>query len=115
MVKEKVLLGCFGNKEKEYKQYLRDIIIKNTNDDTIFVEPFCGSAIISKQLHDEGHIRQFHINDIDTYRIEFYNNMKDEKKRKELFKIESTIKEKGKDEYFKYVNKKKKLSELYNL
>jgi hypothetical protein len=48
MVKEKILLGCFGNKKKEYKQYLRDIIINNTNDDTVIVEPFCCSAIISK-------------------------------------------------------------------
>ncbi len=77
MVKEKILLSCFGNKSKEYKQCLRDIIINHTNKDTIFVEPFCGSAIISKTLHDEGNIKQFHINDIDTYKIDFYNNMKD--------------------------------------
>ena len=96
MVKEKILLGCFENKEKEYKQYLRDIIIKNTNDDTIFVEPFCGSAIISKKLHDEGHIKQFHINDIDTYRIDFYNNMKNKKKREELYKQKQKSKEKKK-------------------
>jgi hypothetical protein len=74
MVKEKILLGCFGNKEKEYKQYLKDIITNNTNDDTVFVEPFCGSAIISKSLHDEGNIKQYHINDIDTCRIDFYKN-----------------------------------------
>ena len=107
MVKEKILLGCFGNKEKEYKQYLRDIIINNTNDDTVFVEPFCGSAIISKKLYDEGNIKQFHINDIDTYRIDFYNNMKNKEKRDELFELESTIKEKGKEEYIKYVDKDK--------
>ena len=89
MVKEKVLLGCFGNKEKEYKQYLKDIIMKNTDDETIFVEPFCGYAIISKTLHDEGNIKQFHINDIDNIRVEFYNNMKVEKKREELFNIET--------------------------
>ena len=69
MVKEKILLGCFGNKEKEYKQHLKDIIIKNTDKDTIFVEPFCGSAIISKTLHDEGNTKHFHINDIDHLRI----------------------------------------------
>ena len=40
MVKEKILLGCFGNKSKEYKQYLKEIIINHTNKDTIFVEPF---------------------------------------------------------------------------
>jgi hypothetical protein len=58
VVKEKNLLGCFGNKEKEYKKYLRDIIINNTNEDTtIFIEPFCGSAIISKTLCDEGNIK----------------------------------------------------------
>ncbi len=79
----------------------------NTDEDTILVEPFCGSVIILKSLHNEGNIKQFHINDIDTYRIEFYNNMKDEKKRGELHKIETTIKEKGKEEYIKYVNKDK--------
>ncbi len=51
--------------------------------DTVFVEPFCGSAIISKKLHDEGNIKQFHIDDIDTYRIDFkfYNNMKNKEER----------------------------------
>ncbi len=39
--------------------------------------------------------------------IDFYNNMKDEKQRDKLFDIESTIKENGKDEYLKYVNKDK--------
>ena len=99
MVKEKLLLGCFGNKEKEYKQYLKDIIVKNTNDETIFIEPFCCSAIISKTLHDEGNIKHFHINDIDHLRIEFYKNMKSKKKREELYNIETKIKEKGKEEY----------------
>ncbi len=61
MVRETLLLPCYGNKSKEYKQYLRDIIINNTNEDTIFIEPFCGSVIISKSLHDEGNIKQFHI------------------------------------------------------
>ncbi len=59
MVKEKILLGCFGNKSKEYKQYLIEIIINNTNKDTIFVGPVCGSAIISNSLHDEGNINNF--------------------------------------------------------
>ena len=107
MVKEKLLLGCFGNKEKEYKQYLKDIIIKNTDDETIFIEPFCGSAIISKTLHDEGKIKHFHINDIDHLRIEFYKNMKRKKKREELYNIETKIKEKGKEEYIKYVHRDK--------
>jgi hypothetical protein len=62
MVKEKLLFSSFGNKSKEYRQFLRDIIINNTNEDTIFVGPFCGSAII----YDEGIIKQFHVNDIDT-------------------------------------------------
>ena len=113
MVKEKLLLPCFGNKTKEYKQYLKDIIIKNTDDKTIFVEPFCGSAIISKTLHDEGNIKHFHINDIDNIRIEFYNNMKDEKKREELFNIETKIKEIGESEYFKYVKKTKEYKTDY--
>ncbi len=36
-----------------------------------------------------------------------YNNMKDEKKRDKLFEIETKIKENGKDDYIKYVNKDK--------
>ena len=71
---------------------MRDIIINNTGENTVFVEPFCGSAIISKSLHDEGNIKQYHINDIDTYRIDFYNNMKNEKKKEELYKIETKFK-----------------------
>jgi hypothetical protein len=97
----------FWKQRKKYKQYLRDIIKINTNDDTIFIELFCGSALISKTLHDERNKKQFHINDIDTYRIDFYNNMKNEKKRDELFELESIIKEKGKEEYIKYVDKDK--------
>ncbi len=68
-----------------------------------------------KKLHDEGNIKQFHINDIDTYRIDFYNNMKDKKKRDELFEIETIIKEKGKDEYIKYVNKDRKDYSAYTI
>ncbi len=86
-------MGCFGNKEKEYKQYLRDIIINNTN---VFVEPFCGSAIISKKLHDEGNIKQFHIIDIDTYRIDFYNNMKNKKREMNYIKLKQQFKRRGK-------------------
>ena len=34
--------------------------------------------------------------------------MKSKKKREELYKIETTIKEKGKEEYIKYVHRDKK-------
>ncbi len=52
-------MGCFGNKEKEYKQDLKDVVINNTKQDSIFIEPFCGSAKISKSLHDEGNKNNF--------------------------------------------------------
>ena len=52
-------------------------------------------------------IKKFHINDLDKIRIDFYNNIKNEDKRKELYKIENDILEKGSEEYYKYVDKNK--------
>ena len=39
-------LGCFGNKRNELKSLL-PIIEPEITDKTIFVEPFCGSCIVS--------------------------------------------------------------------
>ena len=41
-----LLLGCFGNKRNELKLLL-PIIESQMTDDSIFVEPFCGSSIVS--------------------------------------------------------------------
>jgi site-specific DNA-adenine methylase len=104
---EKLPLGCFGNKKRECKKYFLDIIKNNIDDDYIFVEPFCGSASVSYLVYNNTKIKQFHINDLDKLRIDFYNNMKDEDKRNELYKIENDILEKGQEEYDKYVDKTK--------
>ena len=104
---EKIPLGCFGNKKRECKKYFLDIIKNNIDDDCIFVEPFCGSASVSYLVYNNTNIKKFHINDLDKLRIDFYNNMKDEDKRNELYKIENDISEKGQEEYYKYVDKTK--------
>ena len=49
-------LGCMGNKKYELKMLL-PIIKQQITNDSIFVEPFCGSAIISKTLYDEGNLK----------------------------------------------------------
>ena len=104
---EKIPLGCFGNKTKECKKYFLDTIKNNVDDDYIFVEPFCGSANVSYLVFKNTNIKKIHINDLDKIRIDFYNNMKNEDKRNELYKIEKDILEKGSEEYYKYVDKNK--------
>jgi len=98
-----VLLGCCGNKKNEYKKYLKDIIINNINKDDIFVEPFCGSAIISYNLFNSNNIKT-HINDIDSFRIKFYNDCKDINHINEV--NNNIINIISKDDYIKYVDKK---------
>ena len=84
-----------------------DIIKNNIDEDYIFVEPFCGSASVSYLVFNNTKVKKFHINDLDKIRIDFYNNMKNEDKRNELYKIENDILEKGCDEYNKYVDRTK--------
>ena len=104
---EKIPLGCIGNKKNELK-LLIPIIKENIKPDDIFVEPFCGSCIVSYNVFKNCNINKFHLNDLNNLRIDFYNNMLDENKRNELYKIEEEIKEKGEEEYYKYVKKNKK-------
>ena len=61
---------------------------------TIFIEPFCGSCIVSFNVFKKYTNINFHINDIDPLRIQFYKNMIDEEERKKLYKIEKEIEEK---------------------
>lgn len=98
-----VLLGCNGNKLNEYKRYLKEIILNNITKDDIFIEPFCGSAIISYNLFNSNNIKT-HINDIDHYRIKFYNNCKDINYIREVNDTITSIK--TKEDYYKLVNKK---------
>ena len=78
---EKVPLGCIGNKKNELK-YLLPIIKENVNGDTIFIEPFCGSWIVSYNVFKLNVVKEFYINDRDEIRMKFYNDVTDEKKRR---------------------------------
>ena len=110
-------LGCIGNKRNELK-LLIPIIEKQITTDTIFVEPFCGSSIVSFNVFKKLNKNiEFHINDIDDIRIQFYKNMNLETERNKLYKLEKEIVEKGsdfyysitrgKDEYLKYIISKR--------
>ena len=82
---EIIPLNCIGNKDNELK-YLLPIIKENINEDTIFIEPFCGSCIISYNVFKLNVVKEFHINDRDEIRMKIYNDMTDENKREELYK-----------------------------
>ena len=87
MVKlDRLPLGCMGNKTRELKLLL-PIIEQHITKDTIFVEPFCGSSVVSFNVYMKHNNIKFHINDIDLFRIQFYNNMKDEEGRNEFYKF----------------------------
>ena len=43
---EIIPLSCIGRKDNELKNLL-SIIKENINEDTILIEPFCGSCIVS--------------------------------------------------------------------
>jgi site-specific DNA-adenine methylase len=108
--KKNNLLGCMGSKKMEYDRYLKDIILNNINKDTIFIEPFCGSAIISYYLYISNNIK-CHINDIDKIRIEFYNNCKDINYMNKI--NENIMNVKNKDDFDKLIDRKKIMIE-YN-
>ena len=98
-----ILLSCFGNKKNEYKKYLKEIILNNLNKDDIFVEPFCGTGIISYNLFNSNKIKT-HINDIDNFRIKFYNDCKD---INYIIDVNNNIESiKNKEDYIKFVDKK---------
>lgn len=106
MPNEKTPLGCMGNKKYELK-YLLPMIKENINEDTIFIEPFCGSCIVSYNVFKLNVVKELHINDRDEIRMKFFNDMIYENKREELYKIEEDILEKGEEEYYKHVDKLK--------
>ena len=98
-------LGCMGNKKNELKLLL-PIIQPQINNKTIFIEPFCGSSIVSFNVYKKINKNiEFHINDIDKIRTDFYINMRDEEKRKELYKLEESIVKIGSEEYNKVIKK----------
>ena len=99
-------LGCMGNKKTELKLLL-PIIEPQITTSSIFVEPFCGSSIVSfnvfKKINKD---IDFHINDIDEIRIQFYINMRDEEEREKQYKLEESIVNLGSEEYNKIIKKK---------
>ncbi len=59
------------------------IIEPQITTSTIFVEPFCGSSIVSFNVFKNINKNiDFHINDLDPLRIKFYKNMNKKKKDK---------------------------------
>ena len=101
---EIIPLSCIGRKDNELK-YLLPIIKENINEDTIFIEPFCGSCIVSYNVFKLNTVKEFHINDIDEMRMKFYNDMTDINKREEFYKIQNDIIENGPDDYYIYEDK----------
>ena len=101
---EIIPLNCVGNKENELK-YLLPIIKENINEDTIFIEPFCGSCIVSYNVFKLNTVKEFHINDIDEMRMKFYNDITDISKREEFYKIQNDIIENGEEDYYIYEDK----------
>ena len=79
-------LGCMGNKTTELKLLLPIIEPQITNK-TIFIEPFCGSCVVSYAVYTKYDNIKFHINDIDEIRTTFYINMRDEEERKKIYKL----------------------------
>ena len=98
--------GCWGSKKTECK-YLLPIILPHINDDITFVEPFCGSSVVSYNIYKYKNNANFHINDIDKIRTDFYINMRDEKNRQDLYKLEQLILKEGQDKYYEIVRTKK--------
>jgi site-specific DNA-adenine methylase len=117
MVKlDRLPLGCMGNKTRELKLLL-PIIEQHITKDTIFVEPFCGSCVVSFNVYMKHNNIKFHINDIDSFRIQFYNNMKDEEGRNEFYKLQDKVLDTngGDSIYYEILGKNKcKMTTDYN-
>ncbi len=84
---------------------LLPIIEPQITDKTIFVEHFCGTCVVSYSVFKKHENFEFHVNDIDEIRTQFYINMRGEEKRKELYKLEESIVKNGSEEYNKDIKK----------
>ena len=117
MVKlDRLPLGCMGNKTRELKLLL-PIIEQHITKHTIFVEPFCGSSVVSFNVYMKHNNIKFHINDIDPFRIQFYNNMKDEEGRNEFYKLQDKVLDtnNGESTYYEILGKNRsKMKTDYN-
>jgi site-specific DNA-adenine methylase len=113
---DKIPLGCMGNKTRELKLLL-PIIEPHITKDTIFIEPFSGSCIVSFNVFKKHNNIKFHINDIDTLRIKFYNNMKTEEGRNEFYELQDQVLDTngGDSIYYEIIGKNKcKMTTDYN-
>jgi site-specific DNA-adenine methylase len=80
------------------------IIQPQIPDKTIFIEPFCGSSIVSFNVYKQINKNiEFHINDIDSLRIQFHINMNDEEQRKEIYELEESFLKIGSEEKNKVI------------
>ncbi len=68
---------------KKWKLLL-PILEPHLTKSTIFVEPFCGSSIVSCNIFKINKNIEFHINDLDPLRIIFYQDMTIEKERDKI-------------------------------
>ena len=89
---------------KKLKLFL-PIIEPNITDKTIFIEPFCGSCVVSYAIYKKHDFIKFNVNDIDKIRTDFYINMRDEEKTKELYKLEESIVKIGIENIMKLLKK----------
>lgn len=105
-------LGCIGNKRNELKLLL-PIIEPQITKDTIFVEPFCGSCIVSFNIFKKHRDINFNINDIDKIRILFLQNMTKEEERNKLYKLEEEVLKNGAEYYYNIVKSKNKDDDYY--
>ena len=104
-IKDRLSLGCMGNKSRELKLLL-PIIEPHITKDTIFVEPFCGSCVVSYNVHKKYDIK-IHVNDIDSFKIQFYNNMKDEVGLNEFYKLQDEVFKGGEEYYYNLLGKRR--------
>ena len=98
MKRDATPLGCFGNKRNELntiEQYFSQIA---DSIETV-IDPFCGSAIVSKSLYDLYPHVKVHINDLDHHRIAFYKNAADPEWCERWMAFEREVLDAGKEKY----------------
>lgn len=95
-----------GNKRNEY-DHIKSFLPEMQNIHTI-VEPFCGSCAVSFKIWknaDEN--KKYHMNDINSYLINFYKMIQEDKKEEILNELEQ-FKKITKEEWNKIMRKKEK-------
>ncbi len=80
-ISDVIPLGCMGNKRNELKLLL-PIIEPQITTSTTFVEPVCGSSIVSFNIFKKNRNVKFHVYDLDSIKIKFYKNMTQENEKR---------------------------------